>query len=53
MHPVQDNTNTLGIDYLIQRLTEYIYIYIHILTFNAKFPDLQGLRFAKLNTSCV
>ena len=26
MHPAQEHTNTLGIDYSIQRLTEYIYI---------------------------
>ena len=28
MHPVQERTNTLGIDYSKQRLTEYIYIWI-------------------------
>ena len=27
MHPIQEHTNTLGIHYLIQRLTEYIYEY--------------------------
>ena len=26
MHPVQEHTNTLGINYSIQRLTEYIYM---------------------------
>ena len=26
MHPVREHTNTLGIEYLIQRLTEHIYM---------------------------
>ena len=30
MHPVQEHINTLGIDYLIQRLTKYIYIYMNM-----------------------
>ena len=30
MHPVQEHTNTLGIDYSIQRLTEYIHIYMNM-----------------------
>ena len=30
MHPVQEHTNTLGIDYSIQRLTEYLFIHMNM-----------------------
>ena len=41
MHPVQEHTNTLGIDYSIQRLTEYVYINVKGTVFQPRVLQLN------------